>query len=433
MTQKLNRVNKKLNSLNRRELLAAAAIGAASPLFLPTAILGRENNIAPNEQIPMGLVGYGNRGGEISNGFRNLKRGFRVLAFADCKEDRRKAAKEHTDRVYNNNDCKVYEKYEELLARDDINVVAIATPDHWHTKIAVEACKAGKDVYSEKPLTHTPMESREIVEAARKYNRVCSSGSQRVWEDYGQHMAAIVKSGAIGEAKEAWFSVGDAARDCYLPAQEIPKGFNWDIWLGPAPWAPYNGERCSGSYGGGWRRWWDYGNGFVADWGAHRLGGILYILGIDDQEPIELLPPKCEENPQDCVVYIYKNGIKIYQTHERHPTMQRHDVTIVGSEAKITNRDRGNFKPKGAVDVRRYSGGAGNIQDDFCYCVRNRLRPFQDFKYGAATATACQLANIVVRLNRPLKWDAEKTAFIDDEQANRFVIKPKRGQYEIKG
>ncbi|MDR2171087.1 MAG: Gfo/Idh/MocA family oxidoreductase [Planctomycetaceae bacterium] len=431
MTQKNTQVNNTTDKISRRELLAATAISAAaSPLFIPSNALGREGQVPPNDQIPLALIGYGNRGGDIIRGFRDVRRGFRAIAFADCQERQRERAKRDTDAHYQNKDSKVYERYEDILDRDDINVIVIATPDHWHTKIAVESCKAGKDVFSEKPLTHTPMESREIVAAARKYNRVCSSGSQRVWEDYGHKMVEIVQSGAIGEVKEAWFSTNHEGKDCYLPAQEIPKGFNWDRWLGPAPWRPYNSERCSGNYGGGWRRWWDYGNGFFADWGAHRLGGILYILGIDDQEPVEMLPPNCEANPQNCVVYIYKNDVKIYHTVER-TNMPQHDVTIVGSEGTITSRDLKNFKPIGTPKVRRYNGGARNIQDDFCYCVRNRIRPFQDFLYGAATATACQLANIVVRMGRPLKWDAQKTAFVNDEQANRFVVKPKRGQYEI--
>ncbi|MDR0390532.1 MAG: hypothetical protein LBH59_01395, partial [Planctomycetaceae bacterium] len=138
-----------------------------------------------------------------------------------------------------------------------------------------------------------------------------------------------------------------------------------------------------------------------------------------------------EANPLDCVVYVYKGGIKIYHTWVGN--LPRHDVTIIGSEGTISTSNLGNFKPIGTPKVRRYSGNTRNIQDDFCYCVKNRLRPFQDFQYGAATATACQLANIVVRVGRPLKWNAEKTEFVGDEQANRFVVKPKRGQYEING
>ncbi|MDR0521178.1 MAG: Gfo/Idh/MocA family oxidoreductase [Planctomycetaceae bacterium] len=412
--------------LNRRRFLAVGAAALASPLVLPSRILGREKFFAPNEQIPMAMVGYGNRGSEIAGGFLDRRRGFRMLAFADAKKNRREEAKNRTDKQYGNSDCKLYERYEDILDRDDIAVIAIATPDHWHTKIAVEACKAGKDVYSEKPLTLTPAECRQIVAAARKYNRVCTSGSQRVMQDYG-YMAPVIQSGAIGEVKDAFYNVGGPPDDAYYPPEKVPEGLDWDRWLGPAPFVPYHPERCSGNYGGGWRRYWDYGNGFLADWGAHKLGGILYVLGIDHLEPLEILPPKCEKNPENHLIFLYPGGIKIH-----HVPGTRHDITFAGSEGEYRHQtDRNRIKPLCHVDVRQYSGGANNIQDDFAYCVRNRLRPFQDFAYGAATALACQLANICYKVNRPLKWDAENTAFIGDEQANRFVSRPKRAPYEI--
>ncbi|MDR1963316.1 MAG: Gfo/Idh/MocA family oxidoreductase, partial [Planctomycetaceae bacterium] len=257
-----------VSSLSRRGFLAAAATAAVSPLVLPSTLLGREGAVPPSEQLVMALIGYGNRGSEIIGGFLGDRNNFRVVAVCDCDEKHLKAGKSRVDSTYANSDCQSYSRYEDVLDRKDIDVVAVATPDHWHTKITVEACKAGKDVYCEKPLTLCPIESRQIVAAARKYNRVCTSGSQRVMEDYG-YMAPIVQSGALGEVKEAFLQVGGPPQDCYLPEEPIPAGFDWDRWLGPAPLAPFNADRCSGSYGGGWRRFWDYGNGFLADWGAH--------------------------------------------------------------------------------------------------------------------------------------------------------------------
>ena len=422
MTQKSLRIS-------RRRFLAASAMTAASPLVLSSTILGREGVIPPSEKIVMGLVGYGNRGGEISGDFLGDRNNYKMVAMCDCKKWRLDEAVARVNREYNSSDCKGYDKYEELLERTDIDVVAVSTPDHWHTKVAVEACKAGKDVYCEKPLTHTPAESRQIVAAARTYNRVCTSGSQRVMEDYG-YMAPVIQSGAIGEVKEAFFECGPAPDDAYYPEAPIPAGFNWDRWLGPAPWVPYNEQRCSGDYGGGWRRYSDYGNGFLADWGAHKLGGILYVLGIDLLEPVEIIPNNVDA-PSDrdrSVTLVFSGGIKI------HHVRKDHDITFVGSEGTYRhNQDRNRIRPKSLVDVRRYSGNTGRLAQDFAFCVRHRLRPFQDFAYGAVTATCCQLANICYKLNRPLKWDAEKTAFIGDEQANRWVSRPKRSPYEING
>ena len=414
--------------ISRRRFLVASALTVASPLVLPSNILGREGAIPPSERIILGLIGYGNRGSEISGDFIGDRNNYRLVALCDCFKTHLDRGVARVNRDYGNSDCKGYDMYEEILERPDIDAVAIATPDHWHTKISVEACKAGKDVYCEKPLTHTPAESRQIVAAARKYNRVCTSGSQRVMEDYG-YMASIVQSGALGEVKEAFFECGPAPDDAYYPEEPIPEGMNWDRWLGPAPWVPYHPERASGSYGGGWRRYSDYGNGFLADWGAHKLAGILYVLGIDNLEPLEILPPGCEPNPHtDRLTLVYPGGIKI------HHVRRGHDITLVGSEREFRHGgDRNRIRPTGNVDVRRYNGNTQRLAQDFAFSVRHRLRPFQDYLYGATTATACQLAHYGYKLNRSLKWNAERTAFVDDEQANRLVSRPKRSPYEING
>ncbi|MGL4593515.1 MAG: Gfo/Idh/MocA family protein [Thermoguttaceae bacterium] len=410
---------------SRRNFLKVAAATFAAPLVLSSHVLGRDGAIAPSEQFVTAVIGYGNRGVDVTNMFFSCGGDFRIVAVCDCYEKHAQNGKNHIDQRNGNTDCKILPKYEDVLNRSDIDVVGIATPDHWHTKISVEACKAGKDVFCEKPLTLTPLESRQIVAAARKYNRICSSGSQRVMEDYG-YMTPIVQSGALGEVKEAFFQVGPPPEDLYLPEQPIPAGMDWDRWLGQAPWTPYNADRCSGSYGGGWRRIWDYGNGFLADWGAHKLGGILYILGIDDKDPIEILPPNCEANPEDRLTLIYPGGIKI------HHVKGGHDITLVGSEKTFRHQeDRGKIRPLHMPEIRRYSGPCTQLMQDFAYCVRNRVRPFQDFLYAAATATGCQLANITYKVNRPLKWDAEKTMFTNDEQANRFVSRPQRSPYII--
>jgi len=415
--------------ISRRRFLAASALTVASPLVLPSSVLGRDGILPPSEKIALGLIGYGNRGSEITGGFLWDRGNYQMVAMCDCYKQKLDTGVARVNEHYGHSDCKGYEKYEDILERKDIDAVAVSTPDHWHTKISVEACKAGKDVYCEKPLTLTPAESRQIVAAARKYSRVCTSGSQRVMEDYG-YMAPIIQSGAIGEVKEVFFECGGPPDDAYYPEVPIPEGFNWDRWLGPAPWVPYHPERCSGSYGGGWRRYGDYGNGFLADWGAHKLGGALYVLGIDHQEPLEILPPKCERNPHDYLTFLFPGGIEI------HHIRRDHDITFIGSEGEFRHNNkehRDRHKPLGQVDVRRYNGDTQHLHSDFAYCVRHRLRPFQDFFYGAVTATCCQLAHIAYRLNRPLKWDAEKTAFVNDDQANRWVSRPKRSPYEING
>jgi hypothetical protein len=236
-------------------------------------------------------------------------------------------------------------------------------------------------------------------------------------------MAPIIQSGTIGEVKEVYCGLGGPGEPCNLPEQPIPDGFDWDRWLGQAPYAPYNEERCSGSYGGGWRRFEDYGNGFLADWGAHKFGGSLYALGLDTTEPVEIIPPDGKD--VKFMTFVFANGVKFY-----HATSGGHDITIVGTDGELRHGNR-DMKPLKTVDVRRYSGGANNINDDFAYCVKNRLRPFQDFEYGANTALFCQLASICYKVNRPLKWDAEKTQFTGDNQANRLIARAQRSPWTI--
>ncbi len=403
---------------NRRHFLTAAAAAVSAPLFIPGTLLGKDKGVAPSNRLNTMMIGHGNRGSEIIHGFVH-NANFQFLGICDCNRSAVERGKARVDEWRKNTDCEIVPKYEEVLQRPDVDVIVCATPDHWHTKIAVEACEAGKDVYCEKPLTLTLEEGRQIVLAARKYDRVCTSGSQRVMEDYG-YMAPVIQSGAIGQVKEVFVGLGNPPRPCYMPEEQVPEGLDWDRWLGQAPWTPYNPERMSGSYGGGWRNFEDYGGGFLADWGAHKFGGVMYALGLDDTLPVEILPKGVDG---EFATMIFANGVKV-----RHGGG---DITFVGTEKEYKHGDRG-LKPLKQVELRRYSGGARNILEDFAYSVRNRIRPFQDFLYGARVAGACQLLNICYKLNRPLKWDNEKYDFVDDPQASRMVSRPQRSPYTIK-
>ena len=406
---------------SRRRFLASTALAAFAPMLLNGSVLGKDGGVAPNDRINVCLIGKGNQGGSHLNQYGN-NADFQLTAVCDCYDQHALNGKNWVDNRYGNKDCRTFKMYEEVLASPEFDAVSIATPDHWHTKIATEACRAGKDVYCEKPLTLTLLEGKQIVAAARKYNRVCTSGSQRVMQDYG-YMAPVVQSGVIGEVKEIYVGVGVPGRECYLPEQPVPEGLDWDRWLGQAPWAPYNSERMSGSYGGGWRRYSDYGNGFLADWGAHKFGGALYACGMDHMVPSRMVQPNTDENPTPHMLAVYPNGVKVYHA-------QGHDITIVGTDGEYRHGQR-DVKPRRVVDVRRYHGGATDITADFAFCIRNRLRPFQDFFYGAQTAALCQMFNIAYKIGRNLTYDAQSMTFVGDETATRMVSRPQRAPYTI--
>ncbi|MDO5552429.1 MAG: Gfo/Idh/MocA family oxidoreductase [Planctomycetia bacterium] len=413
-------MKKRSPAMSRRQFLAAGVTLCSLPLYLPGTVLGYNGGVSPANRINIFHIGLGNRGNELLGGFNGDSR-YKVRGVCDCYSEHARRSLERLVQ-FGNTDAVIIDQYEEVLTQADIDAVVIATPDHWHTKIAIEACRAGKDVYCEKPLTLTLAEGRQIVAAARKYNRVCTGGSQRVMDDYG-YMAPIIQSGAIGEVQEVFVGLGLPPKHCYLPEQPIPEGMDWDRWLGQAPWAPYNAERCSGDYGGGWRRYTEYGNGFLADWGAHKFAGVLYVLGLDDTGPVKIIPKGHEGAPWPA--FVFSNGIKVH-----YASQEDYDITFVGTEGVYEHR-KSTLKPLKAVEVRRYHGGETTIQGDFAYCVRNRLRPFQDFEYASRAAAVCQLLAICCKLNRPLDWDPDAHCFPSDAQAQRMVVRPQRAPYTI--
>ncbi|MDO5581973.1 MAG: Gfo/Idh/MocA family oxidoreductase [Planctomycetia bacterium] len=393
---------------SRRNFLLKASACCSIPLFLPGYILGKDGNTSPNDTINVGLIGNGVRRSNIGS-----RPGSRFIAICDC--DTRKLPKDSPN-------IKGFKYYEEMLEMPGLDVVSIATPDHWHTRMTIDACKAGKDVYCEKPLTFTLMESRQIVQAARKYNRVVSSGSQRIMEDYGQYIAPIIMSGAIGEVKEIHASCGGAPSERTYTPQEVPAEFDWERWVGQSPWFPYN-ERAIQPMT--WRYNSDFGTGGLGDWGGHNFGGGLYSCGMDHIAPKEIYAPNTEKNPTNGAMIVMENGVKFFH----NPSGPK--VKIVGTEGTYTFPDTQGYKAKHAVNVRRYSGGANNIADDFLYCVRNRIRPFQDVFYGANVADYGHMCIIVYKLKRDLVWDKEKMEFTGDPQATLLVSRVQRAPYEI--
>lgn len=411
---------RKTSPISRRRFLAAAAF--AAPLIVSKNVLGLNNTVSPSNRLVSVLVGHGSRGSETLLAFADNP-DFYMLGVCDCYAAKAKRGKERLDEHFGNSDALIFPKYEDILERPDVDVVICACPDHWHSKIIVDSCKAGKDVFSEKPLTLTLAEGRLVVKAARKYNRVVSSGSQRVMEDYGL-LAPIVQSGAIGEVTDIFAGVGDPPSQAYLPEEEIPEGFDWDRWLGQTPWLPYNSERCSGNYGGGWRAIFEYGNGFLADWGAHKFGGAAYACGLDGEEPVKVLQPHSGGNETDFMTVQYANGIQLHHA-------PGYDITIVGTEGSVQTSEAYRRRPARVVNIRRYHGAQEEIRSDAGYSFKHRVRPFQDVEFGAKVAAICQLMNIGYQVKRDLVWDSENTQFIGDDEANRLVSRVQRAPYTI--
>ncbi len=402
-------MTKKSYRPTRRQFLAQSCAAVAVPYVITSTALGGEGRPAASERIVMGGIGIGNMGRGDQGAF--LGRGdVQVVAVCDVRKNVRDEAKNRVDGHYKNKDCRAENDFREITGRSDIDAVHVATPDHWHMLIVVDACRNGKDVYCQKPETLTLAEGSKVVSAARRFGRVVSGGSQRVLEDY-KGVVNKCWSGEIGPVKSINVQVGPLSQPCNLPAEQVPEGMDWDMWLGPAPWAPYNKARCDGNFGtggGSWRSYKDYSGGGMTDWGAHHFGGATFAIDVRDLQPEEITYH--DDKGHAWLTFRYPNGILL--THNR-PGKGNLDVEGTPGAKK---------EPK---PVPVYAG-QGGIYGDFIHCVKTREKPFRDIQYAINTMSVCHLGIIAYELKRSLKWDAVKQEFPGDAEANRFVDRARR-------
>jgi Oxidoreductase family, C-terminal alpha/beta domain/Oxidoreductase family, NAD-binding Rossmann fold len=397
---------------NRREFLQTAGAAIAVPYVITSSALGNADVPPASDRIVMGGIGIGNQGSNDQGDF--LKRSdVQYIAVSDVRKSVRDKCKARIDGHYNNTDCTTYNDFRELLARPDIDAVHIATPDHWHAIVMIEACRNGKDAYCQKPETRTLREGPLMIDAARRYSRVASGGSQRVLEDYKQ-IVNQCWSGELGPIKSINVNVGPISQQCNLPGEPQPDDIDWDMWLGPAPWAPYNSKRCSGNYGlngNSWRSYVDYSSGGMTDWGAHHFGGATFAVDVRELQPQEV------EYHEDgnYLTYHYPNGILL--THNKPNTR---NLAVEGTPDQ--KRD-----PKPVPGYK----GHGGIHGDFIECVKTREKPFRDIELAVNTAVVCHLGVIAYELKRTVKWDAAKQEFPGDEEANRYLDRARREPWQL--
>ena len=405
--------NSTASGMNRRSFLRASAALVSLPYFVPGSALGAEGSgrPAPSNRIVLGGIGIGSQGSGDQGSYLN-RPDVQYVAVCDVKKSVRDTCKRRIDQKYGDTGCTLYTDFRELLARKDIDAVHIATPDHWHAIIAIEACKQGKDVYVQKPECLTIREGRAMVRAARQYGRVMSGGSQRVLEDYRTEVNKCW-GGTQGKPKEVTVDCGGPSKPCYLGGQPVPDDLDWDMWLGPAPWQPYHPYRVSGSYsinGTSWRSWRDFSGGGMTDWGAHKFGGMMFAIDKMEEGPVEVIPPDGKDHRY--LTYRFADGVLMYHAEGRGDRVTCDGVPV---------------PPK---TVPRYKG-TGGIYGDFIESVRTRERPWRDIERGHRTASMCHLGNIAYQLMRPLKWDPVKEEFPGDDQANRFLDRARREPWTI--
>ena len=411
---------------SRRTFLKSASLAVAAPLVLPAEVLGAGGRTSPNEKIGMALIGCGGQGrGNMGNmmGFDEV----RYLAVCDPVAAHRAEAKRQVNNRYRNEDCAEYADYREVLERSDIDAVMIATPDHWHSVITVAAAQKGIDVYCEKPETLTVAEGRKMANAIKKYGIVFSGGSQRVIGDYGD-LPRLLWGGAIGEIKHVYADCGGPSRDCDLPAQDLPPGIDWELWLGPAPWRPFHGNLIRG----GFRDWREYSGGGMTDWGCHRFGAAMFATQTHMTGPVEVLPDDgtTQGRFRKRITWVFENGM-----HMHHSPVG--DIVYEGTEGSL-ELQRGAIvgthrKPETRVEIPGYRWFKPwenrGIFGDFIFCVKTRQLPFRCIEAAHRTATLAHLGNIVYWLGRPIKWDPVKEEIIGDPEAAKWLNRPKRAPW----
>ena len=397
----------------RREFLKTATAAVSAPYVITSTALGADDRPAASDRIVMGGIGIGNMGRGDQGAFLGRK-DVQYVAVCDVRTGARNGAKNKVDGKYGNQDCKAYIDYRELLDRDDIDAVHVATPDHWHAINVIEACRSGKDVYCQKPETRTLREGPMMIEAARRYGRVVSGGSQRVRQDYNE-IVEKCWGGELGKIKSINVNVGPLSQLCNLPAEPVPDDMHWDLWLGPALWAPYNSKRCDGNFGTGgnsWRSYIDYSGGGMTDWGAHHFGGATFAVDVRELQPEQV--NFCADGDKKYVELLYPNGILI--THNKPG---QDNLQIEGSDEE-----------KAPKPTPRYKG-EGGIYGDFIHCVKTREKPFRDIELAVNTVVVPHLATIAYKLERSLKWDTAKQEFTDDAEANRFLDRARREPWQL--
>ena len=425
------------NQFTRRQFLKTASAAAATAPFFLSSGLAASGQKGPNDRITLGFIGTGTQGRGLLHNFLNQP-DTQVVAVCDVDTTRREHHRKIVDDFYSakgNKEvkaCAEYKEFPELIARQDIDAVVIATPDHWHAYIAIAACNAGKDIYCEKPLSLTIHEARAMVNAVRKNNRVFQTGSMQRSSSEFRKACELVRNGRLGKIKQVIVDVGPPSVPCDLPEETMEPGLNWDLWQGPAPQRPYNSvlsPRGVHTHFPNWRSYREYSGGMMTDWGAHHFDIAQWGLGMDESGPVEIIPP---EDPKATrgVRYLYANGVEMIHGDSG-------GVLFIGTEGKIlVNRGKFEATPKelgeaplGDKAIRLYNSYSHT--KDFLTCMRSRKKPICDVEIGCRSVTVCHLGNLAYWNHRRLKWDPVKERFLGDEEANQWLDRPKRGPWKV--
>ena len=421
-----------MNRTTRRAFLRRSALAAsafAAPMILPRRVFGA------NERIAVAAVGVRNQGS--GNVRKFLAAGADIVAICDVDS---KVAADGAAIVSENNPApKVFGDYRQMLEEQGIDAVLITTPDHWHARMTIDSCAAGKDVYCEKPLSLTIAEGRRMVNAAREHKQIVQTGSQQRSSAEFWQACMLVRNGIIGDVTEVLVGIPDPNHPGSIgDVEPVPPELNYTMWLGPAPLKPYHSKRVHYNF----RFWWDYSGGQMTNFGAHHLDIAQWGLGMDQSGPVavegtaEFHPQKLHEVTEKCrLVYTYANGIRMTLGQGQKDIPE--GTMFIGTKGRVyVNRGKVVAEP---MDLAKVSLEAPEMTQlyrsvdhtkDFLACIKSRELPICDVEIGHRSATVCHLGNMVARLGRPVKWDPVTETCPGDAEAQAMTDREYRGPWK---
>ena len=427
----IRRTNKKTDTITRRQFLKSSAVTAAAfavPTIVPSSVFGAN---APSNRITIGSVGLGGMGTGDMKGFKG-KSGSEVVALCDVDAGHLKTARE----IAGLDEKSCYNDFRDLISRDDIDAVVVATPDHWHVPVSIAVVKAGKDVYCEKPLTLTIGGGRALADAVKRYGRVLQTGSQQRSGSEFRNACELVRNGRIGKLHTIKVGIPGNNKKCppTWETQPVPEGFDYDMWLGPAPWEPYTEQRCHYQF----RFVLDYSGGQMTNWGAHYLDIAQWGNGADDTGPVEI------EGKGDFpesglfttakkvdITYTYANGVKLLlKTGGGNTRFEGSEGWVFVTRGKIDAEPKSLLNEKiGPDEIHLYN--SRDHKQDFLDCIKSRKDPIASAEIGHRSSTVCHLGNIAMLLGRKVKWDPKKERFINDSAADSMIARSMRSPWKL--
>lgn len=427
-------MSKQTSRYNRRQFvktMAGASALFALPQVIPSSALGKDGAVAPSERIVMGGIGIGNRGTYDLSCFLPQP-DVQFVAIADVKEKRRVAVKQIADEKYGNSDCKKYRDFRELLGRDDIDAVLIATGPNWHCTAAVTAARAGKDMYCEKPCTKNISQSLLLAETMSRCGTVFQAGTQRRNLPHFAFACELARTGRLGKLRKVYAHPAGMTTKMsgWLPPEDAPpiEEVDWDMYLGPAAYRPFNKTMLNGFHfekGGGYMGCFEedgkFSGGGVLEWGSHCVDLCQWAANADNTAPVQYNPPENGE-----IVSTYADGVQLILREKDWLPLGSCPVRFEGDDGWIETGDSGKFVLSSPAllagrTVEEIGGYPATFHvRDFLDCVKTRNQPKAHAGTACYSHIACHAANIALLLGRQLTFDPVTHEFTDDEQANRL-------------